>query len=430
VTTVPGASTVDLHPARRREWPDDGTLDLTALTGPSRGPKPFSEFIFKVQSRCNLNCDYCYVYNLADSGWRDQPKLMSEDTVRAAVRRIAEHAERHGLERVSVSMHGGEPLLCGRAYLERFLDLVAEGLGHLELRLSLQTNGVLLDDRMADFLVSRGVCVGVSLDGDRVANDLHRRYRDGRSSFDAATAGVRTMLAPRRRAAFGGVLCTIQLPSDPLAVWESMLELGTPQVDFLLPHGTWATPPPGVEPGSTATPYADWLRPIFDAWFQADAKPAGVRIFEDLINLLLGGTISYESFGLRPVALLVVETDGTYEQVDSLKAAYDGAAGTGRNVVDHSLDEVLALPSILARQIGADALCDTCRSCPFAAVCGGGLYPHRYRPGTGFRNPSVYCADLFALISHIEAAVGVQLAEHGLDLAAVRAGHQSEEATA
>jgi len=38
-------------------------------------------------------------------------------------------------------------------------------------------------------------------------------------------------------------------------------------------------------------------------------------------------------------------------------------------------------------------------------ICGGGLYPHRYRQGTGFRNPSVYCDDLLRLISHISGRV-------------------------
>lgn len=409
------------------EWPDNGAIDAAELMRQGWTPRPLSEFIFKVQSRCNLNCDYCYVYHLADSSWRQQPNRMSERTVRAAAARIAEHAARHGLEQVSISMHGGEPLLCGHDYLQRFISIMREHLGHLRIRFSLQTNGVLLDDAMADFLVRAQVCVGVSLDGDEAANDLHRRFRNGRSSHQAACAGVRIMLRPEHRAAFGGVLCTIQLPADPLRVWHSMLELGTPQVDFLLPHGTWTNPPPGLLPGDEATPYADWLMPIFDDWFGAPVKQAGVRIFEDVINLLLGGRISYESFGLRPVGLLVVETDGSYEQVDSLKAAYEGAAATGLNAFDHSLDDVLALPAVTARQIGADALSDTCRRCRFADVCGGGLYSHRYRPGTGFLNPSVYCPDLYAFISHVEQRVAAQLVERGLDLEVVRTAFEPEK---
>ncbi len=38
-------------------------------------------------------------------------------------------------------------------------------------------------------------------------------------------------------------------------------------------------------------------------------------------------------------------------------------------------------------------------------VCGAGHYPHRYRSGNGFANPSVYCRDLEHLIHHIRGRV-------------------------
>ena len=100
---------------------------------------------------------------------------------------------------------------------------------------------------------------------------------------------------------------------------------------------------------------------------------------------------------------MVIETDGSYEQVDSLKAAFEGAPETGMDVFGHSMDAVAAHPGIQARQQGAAGLCQTCQQCPVVASCGGGLYPHRHRTANGFDNPSVYCADLLALISHISS---------------------------
>ena len=103
--------------------------------------------------------------------------------------------------------------------------------------------------------------------------------------------------------------------------------------------------------------------------------------------------------------MVVIETDGSIEQEDTLKVAYDGATATGLHVARDSLDAALLLPQIAARQIGVRALSAQCRVCPVRAVCGGGLYSHRYREGTGFLNPSVYCPDLLALISHIRDRV-------------------------
>ncbi len=87
--------------------------------------------------------------------------------------------------------------------------------------------------------------------------------------------------------------------------------------------------------------------------------------------------------------------------MDSLKAAFDGAPDTGTNVFDHDLDTVARHPGIQARQQGIAGLSTTCQQCPVVASCGGGLYTHRYRTGNGFDNPSVFCADLLKLITHI-----------------------------
>jgi uncharacterized protein len=97
----------------------------------------------------------------------------------------------------------------------------------------------------------------------------------------------------------------------------------------------------------------------------------------------------------------VVDVDGSYEQIDTLRSAYPGAVDTGLNVFAHAMDEALRHPAIVARQIGAAALSSTCTACPLRDVCGGGYYPHRYRQGSGFRNPSVYCGDLRRLITHV-----------------------------
>ena len=50
-----------------------------------------------------------------------------------------------------------------------------------------------------------------------------------------------------------------------------------------------------------------------------------------------------------------------------------------------------------------------CLACPVFRVCGGGLRAHRYRDGS-FDHPSAYCADLYAVIRHVEQRVTADLA--------------------
>jgi uncharacterized protein len=169
-------------------------------------------------------------------------------------------------------------------------------------------------------------------------------------------------------------------------------------------------PPPGREPGSAATPYADWLIEIFDRWYAAPKQETRIRLFSEIIHLLLGGASASEAIGLSPVTVVVIETDGTIEQSDLLKSAYPGAPETGLHVATDPFDAALALPQVVARQVGELALADECRRCPVHRVCGGGLYAHRYRPGSGFMNPSIYGPDLRRLISHISDVVTTDLA--------------------
>jgi uncharacterized protein len=180
-------------------------------------------------------------------------------------------------------------------------------------------------------------------------------------------------------------------------------------MDFLLPHGNWSTPPPERVAGEQRTPYGDWLVSVFDRWYGTPHQETRVRLFQEIINLLLGGHSRSEQVGAGPVAYLVIDTDGTYQQDDSLKSTHAGAPETGMNVFEHTVDDVLRHPDVRARQLGVDALADECLRCDLVRVCGGGDYPHRFRAGHGFRNPSVYCLDLQRLIRHIADRVRTDL---------------------
>ena len=393
------------------EWPDQ-VLDVAELRAGGWRPAPFRQFLFKVHSRCNLSCDYCYVYEMADQSWRSRPATMPAEVVSQAAMRIAEHVRRHDLDEVRIILHGGEPLMAGPDF---FAVLAAELRQAIPpgcaVELGMQTNAVLLSERFLDVLLANRIRVGVSLDGGREANDRHRAYASGRGSYDLVAAALRRLRTPPYDSLYTGILCTIDLENDPVETYEALLRFSPPSTDFLLPHGNWSCPPPGRPAGSAVTPYADWLIAIFDRWYSAPARETGIRFFEEIINLVLGGASHVESIGLTPVTLVVIEADGSLEQVDSLKAAYDGAPATGLSVFGNSFDDALELPAIAARQVGTDGLCATCQRCEVRDICGAGLYPHRYRQGSGFLNPSVYCPDLLRLIRHIRDRVRADISE-------------------
>jgi uncharacterized protein len=210
---------------------------------------------------------------------------------------------------------------------------------------------------------------------------------------------------------FNGLLCTIDPRNDPIATYEALLQFRPPSIDFLLLHGNWSSPPPGRITDSKETPYGDWLVRVFDRWYGAPLHETRVRLFYEIIRLLLGGKSTTELVGLSPFGAIVIETDGSIEQSDILKSTYPGAPDTGLHVSRDSFDSVLRIPTFVARQVGTRALCDECLACKIHQVCGGGHFAHRYREGNGFANRSVYCPDLFRLITHIRDLVGSDIAK-------------------
>ena len=377
-------------------WPHQ-LLDVGALLSQGWRPSPFVEFVFKVHQRCNLACDYCYVYELADQSWRDRPAAMSPVVWRAAVKRIAEHVQAHDLTSVTVVLHGGEPLLAGQRQLSALIrDLHSELDALCSVSIAMQTNGLLLDGPVLDLLHSEGVKVGVSLDGSAIDHDRRRRHRNGAGSSGAVHAALTRLRSPAYHSSYAGILCTVDPDTDPVSTYEALLAYEPPTIDFLLPHANWSAPPP-----RPVERYGAWLIALFDRWYDVERRESGVRLFDEAINLILGGDSRSEQLGMSPAAFVVIESDGAIEQVDALKSAYPGACATGRNVATHSFDDVLTHPGIVARQIGASALSSACSECSVQKICGGGHYAHRYRDGEGFRNPSVYGVALRDFIEHV-----------------------------
>ncbi|MFD7920119.1 FxsB family cyclophane-forming radical SAM/SPASM peptide maturase [Streptomyces sp. NPDC059740] len=354
-----------------------------------------------MHSRCNLACTYCYLYTGPDDTWRDRPSRVARPTVRRTAERIAEHVTVHGLRAVRIDLHGGEPLLGGaEPLLELAAHLRAQLPAGCEASLGVQTNGTLLTPALLDALADAGFHIGLSLDGAGAELNARRVDHAGRPSWPAVRRAVE-LLTTRRPEAFAGILTTVDVRADPVAVYRSLRDLHPPTLDFLLPHANWSAPPQ-APPGAPPRPHGRWLCRVFDQWWHEREPAPPVGLFTEVIGLLLGRPSSSEAVGLSPVAALVVDTDGAIEQVDSLRSAYQGAASTGLDVFHHSFDEALRHPGVLARQSGLAGLAAACRSCALVEVCGGGNYAHRYRDReSGFVNPSVYCPDLELVIRHV-----------------------------
>jgi radical SAM/SPASM domain FxsB family protein len=364
-------------------------------------------FLLKVASRCNLDCDYCYVYRGPDQSWRRKPHVMSLEVLDAALGKIAAHVVRHKLEKIAIVLHGGEPLLAGTGFIETVFREATRRVP-CAVEFGMQSNLTLLTTEVIELFRKYGATIGVSLDGPRSANDRHRVTHDARSSFDDVVSGLDLLrTTPGGSAVFSGLLAVIDLQNDPVETYRFLAGFQPRGIDFLLPDATHDLYPPGKK-SFQDTPYSDWLIRLFDYWWQ-EPNPIPIRLFENIISLWLGGVCDTEYLGTGAADLLVIESNGGFEAVDTLKVAFDGAPGLDLDVFRHSVDDAVAHPKIAQRLIKDVPRTQACTECPKFRICGGGYLPHRFSKQSQFLNPSVFCYDLFALIEHITQSEGLAL---------------------
>jgi uncharacterized protein len=363
--------------------------------------------VVKVASRCNLNCSYCYVYNAGDRSYLKQPLVMSDATIDILVKRVAAHCRRHRLGVFTFVFHGGEPLMAGQRFFRHFAARVsAEFPPEIKARLRLQSNGMLLTKDWCELLKELKIGLGISLDGPRWINDLHRVNHAGKGSYDRVKAGWDTA---RSCGLHPGLLTVVNVDADPLEIYHHAKELGARSLDFLLPDCTHDTPPPRYSGSAEATPYADWLLRIFMVWVAERKPPFRIRLFEHLMRAILGANDSFDNFNSDPNEVMVIESNGDIESLDVLKICRDGITQSAANIHRHELDEAFDNEMIRLYYNSGKSLCATCENCLVRSVCAGGYLPHRYRRDNAFDNPSVYCRDLMKLITGIQNWIAASL---------------------
>jgi uncharacterized protein len=135
---------------------------------------------------CNINCTYCYLPH------RNVKTVMEQSTVSALFEKV--FASGWTGEGLTVIWHAGEPLVVPISFYETALATI-ETLRprRLQLRHSIQTNGMLITRAWCDFFKAADINVGVSIDGPKRMHDAHRVFRSGRGTFDRTLAGIRML---------------------------------------------------------------------------------------------------------------------------------------------------------------------------------------------------------------------------------------------
>lgn len=381
-------------------------------------PIQFNSAILKVASRCNINCDYCYVYQHADQSWKNQPKRMSQATIDSFALELDRYIRSNTLDEFSIIFHGGEPLLFGADRLAAAAGTIRRAVASdCRIDFSLQTNGTLLDEPALEVLRNAQIGVSLSLDGPKAANDLHRLDHHGGSTFNSAQRAL-DLLHRCGEPTFLGVISVIDPAIPAVDLFRFFEPYNPPRLDLLLPDATHASPPPGR--ANNPNLYKDWLTEAFHVWFH-DFAHLKVRWFDAVMATRFGVPSTTDIMGFGGISLIVIDTDGSYTDHDVFKIIGGSSSSPLARVHGTPISEIAKSQQLAAHAhlLSFDGLAQQCKTCPAVASCAGGCVMHRYHPETGFDAPTVYCEETYALLSEASRTVRHALAQQQ-DLAATQ----------
>jgi uncharacterized protein len=358
-----------------------------------------THLVVKVASRCNLNCTYCYMYNMGDDSYKEQPKCMSKHIVKSMLERIKKHCFDNNLTEFLIIFHGGEPLLAGMLFFKDFIRLVNEIIPEaIEISYTMQSNGVLLNKKICEELSDLGIGIGISLDGTPGSNNKNRIYHNGKGSYIDIIKGssfIKEVYGKEN----SDFLCVIDTNEKPKDVYEHFKKLETNSVHFLFQDFNYI-----LSDQNSVPKIGSWLVEMFDLWYwDEDVNKPEIRPLNDLIGLILGLEKNSENFGKGINDTLVIETDGSIQTVDTLRICGNGFTKTEFNVIKDELSAIYENSELARQYYNAHSnLCTTCKNCLLESICGGGYLGHRYSPKNQFNNPSIYCKEIVEIICHIQ----------------------------
>lgn len=357
--------------------------------------------LLKVASRCNLNCTYCYVYHLGDDGWKNNPVRMSRETINAialSFKQLYQFQQKS----FAIVIHGGEPFLLRYKDLEYLFQSLRQSLPDYTT-ISIQTNGILLNEKLIDLCHQYHVTISISLDGPEKINDALRIDHKNQGSFNRIIHAIELIKNhPKGKEIFTGCLAVIDPFSNPVEIYHFFKQLDIPSVNFLPRDGNHDRYPFGKR-NFESTEYGSWLADLWKQYFN-DPSPIPIAVFDNIVKLLLGGNSSKEGSGTDLSGILIIDTNGNITKNDTLKSTKNGndLFQNTWNIQTDNIIELIQTEEFHEYMKLQTPTSEQCQKCSYLEVCGGGMPLYRWSEQNQFNNPSVFCKDHQTLIKAVQ----------------------------
>ena len=355
--------------------------------------KDFSLLLKPASADCNLGCRYCFYIDRAGLYPASRQHRMSDLVLQTLVSKYMASEQ----PVYAFGWQGGEPALMGTEFFERVTELQKKyGRQGALVANALQTNGTLIDRRLARHLAAYRFLVGVSLDGPAPVHDLYRTRLGGQGSHADTVRGIRTLQAH-------GVELNILV-----LVSRANAERATEVYDYLCDNGWYFhqyIPCLELDAANRPLPFSltgeqwgDFLCALFDRWTANGPGRVWVRLFESLLARLLDRPANLCHLDHDCRHYFVVEHNGDVYPCDFF-VRQELRLG---NLLQHDWDELARSPVYQRFGPAKRDRDPACAACEYLLLCAGDCLKHRAFPDplAGGRRLSHLCSGWKHFFAH------------------------------
>ena len=383
-------------------------------------PESYHVMCKPIGPRCNLNCEYCFYTEKEVLFGENEKYQMSPELLDTYVRK---YIESQMVPEINFAWQGGEPTLMGLDFFRRAVALQKRYSRGKNISNSIQTNGILLDEKWCDFLARENFLVGLSVDGPKAIHDHFRVDRQGVGTFDKVMASLRRL--KDRGVNYNILTAVTSLNAErPLEVYRFLKSTETEFIQFIpiverkldersQDMGLKLAEPPDLRAENVSSALMPWsvsaeqygrfLNAIFDEWLKNDVGRIFIQIFDVALSAWMGENPGLCTFSETCGRALAMEHNGDIYACDHFVYP-DHYVG---NIMTDTIEEIITNPLLLKFGLDKrDALPRCCRECEFLFVCNGECPKNRFIKTTDGEPGLNYLCDGYKIFfRHIDPAM-------------------------
>lgn len=346
-----------------------------------------SNFMLVPTAACQASCRYCFGPNRGET----MPREVADKALDFMERIVPEEGS------ARVTFHGGEPLLAEPGFYETILPRLQQRFGR-RLNLSMQSNLIAMDDRIARLIRDTRIAVGTSIDGDEAMCDAQRG-----PGYYAANERGRSILL--QHGVEASRICTFTHNSAGKAErvfrhYAGTLRSGIP---YAL-HGAVRTL--GREPEDYTVTVEDMTQIMLDTLtaYKQNMRQTRVSTLDSMAKGCFDGEGHTCTFFPCLGRFAAIAPDGSVYSCQRFCGHEKFALG---NVMDDLTEtqilESTAFRTLLAKQEGAQRECGTCVHFPY---CSGGCLYNMFASDTE-KDP--YCESYRAVFDEMSRDMALEM---------------------